>query len=99
MGVFAFDVLTSTILARNGRGTGFLVHDSHLFDGVDSRQIANALALGGRSANEEGFQYIVTLNSDVKPNELPAGFSIDDYVLDVVLTDESDSGRLFGVSF
>ena len=99
MGVFAFDVLTSKVLARNARGPGFLVHDSHVFDGVDSRQIANALALGSRSASDEGFQYIVTLNSDVKPNELPAGFSIDDYVLDEVLTDESDSGRLFGVSF
>ena len=99
MGVFAFDLLTSTVLMRNGRGPGFLVHDSHAFDGVDSRQIANALALGDLSATEEGFQYIVTLNSDAKPDEFPDGFSIEDHILEVVLTDESDAGRLFGVSF
>lgn len=99
MGVFAFDLLTSTVLARNARGPGFLVHDSHVFDGVDSRQIALALALGDRSATEEGFQYIVTLNSDAKPDQFPDGFLIDDHVLDVVLTDESEAGRLFGVRF
>lgn len=99
MGVFAFDLLTSTVLARNERGPGFLVHDSHVFDGVDSRQIANALALGDHSATEEGFQYIVTLNSDATPGEFPDGFSIEHHVLDVVLTDESDAGRLFGVRF
>ena len=99
MGVFAFDLLTSTVLARNESGPGFLVHDSHVFDGVDSRQIANALALGDRSATEEGFQYIVTLNSDAMPGEFPDGFSIEHHVMDVVLTDESDAGRLFGVRF
>jgi len=99
MGVFAFDLLTTTVLARNERGPGFLVHDSHMFDGVDSRQIANALALGHRSATEEGFQYIVTLNSDAKPDEFPDGFAIEHHILNVSLTDESDSGRLFGVRF
>lgn len=99
MGVFTFDLLTTSVLVRNKKGPGFLVHDSHVFDGVDSRQIANALALGDRSATEEGFQYIVTLNSDATPSEFPDGFSIEDHLLDVVLTDESDAGRLFGVRF
>jgi uncharacterized protein YydD (DUF2326 family) len=32
--------MLTEISLKNGRGPGFLVHDSHLFDGVDERQIA-----------------------------------------------------------
>ena len=99
MGIFAFDLLTSGVLVRDKKGPGFLVHDSHIFDGVDTRQTASALAMGARSATQEGFQYIVTLNSDVMPDEFPDGFAIQDHMLDIVLTDESDAGRLFGVRF
>ena len=99
MGVFAFDLLTSAVLARKSSGPGFLIHDSHIFDGVDSRQIANALVLGHQTATENGFQYIVTLNSDVMPTTFAEGFSVDEHLLDVVLTDKSDADRLFGVRF
>ena len=99
MGVFAFDILTSAVLARKPRGPKFLVHDSHVFDGVDLRQMANALVLGHQTATENGFQYIVTLNSDVMPTTFPDVFSIEDHILKVVLTDQLDSGRLFGVRF
>ena len=99
MGVFAFDLLTSAVLARESKGPGFLVHDSHAFDGVDSRQVANALMLGHHSATESGFQYIVTLNSDVMPTKFAENFLIEDHILNVMLTDRADSGRLFGVRF
>jgi len=79
-------------------GPGFLVHDSHLFDGVDTRQIGRALAVGGRLAEEIGFQYLVTLNSDVL-SEIPESFKLDDYLLPQRLTDATLDGGLFGMRF
>lgn len=46
---------------------GFLVHDSHLFDAMDERQIANAIEVGARLSQQHGFQYIITMNSDRIP--------------------------------
>ena len=49
---------------RFSPGPRMLVHDSHLFDGVDSRQVARALTYGHVIAQEIAGQYIVALNSD-----------------------------------
>jgi uncharacterized protein YydD (DUF2326 family) len=77
-----------------------LIHDSHLFDGVDERQIAKALQLGAERAEAAGFQYIVTMNSDILPREgFSRGFNIHDYVLETKLTDATDTGGLFGLRF
>jgi uncharacterized protein YydD (DUF2326 family) len=97
--VFCFDLLVTEISAQRGVGPGFLIHDSHLFDGVDERQIGRSLALADEVARLNGFQYIVTMNSDDLPSTLPEGFSIDEHVLDVRLTDTVDEGRLFGHRF
>src|SRR5258705_9960023 len=43
---FCFDLMLTEMNIRRGRGPGFLIHDSHLFDGVDERQVAKALQLG-----------------------------------------------------
>jgi hypothetical protein len=75
-----------------------LVHDSQLFDGVDPRQTGRALAVGARLAQENGFQYLVTLNSDVL-SELPAAFEIKTYLLPQTMTDATESGGLFGIRF
>lgn len=99
MQVFCFDLLIAEVCARRGLGPGFLVHDSHLFDGVDERQKGRGLALAKEVAEESGFQYIVTMNSDDLPSTVPARFSTDDYVMDVVLTDAVDEGGLFGIRF
>ncbi|MDD2601124.1 MAG: DUF2326 domain-containing protein [Kiritimatiellae bacterium] len=40
------------------------VNDSHLFDAMAERQIANAIEVGARLSQQYGFQYICTLNSD-----------------------------------
>lgn len=98
MEIFCFDMMLMRMCARQNIGPGFLIHDSHLFDGVDSRQIARALLAGARIANELGFQYIVTLNSDVF-EELPANLALRQHVLDEHLTDASDDGGLFGIRF
>ena len=75
-------------------------HDSHLFDGVDERQVAKALQLGADHAQAIGFQYIVTMNSDALPKDgFREGFDIDAYLLDTRLTDATESGGLFGLRF
>ncbi|WP_374629362.1 ABC-three component system protein [Pannonibacter indicus] len=100
MQIFCFDLMLTEISLKNGRGPGFLVHDSHLFDGVDERQVAKALQLGAERAEAAGFQYIVTMNSDALPREgFKAGFDVRSYVMDTKLTDATDTGGLFGLRF
>lgn len=99
MQVFCFDLLVAELCARRGIGPGFLVHDSHLFDGVDERQVGRGLALAEEVATTAGFQYIVTMNSDDIPTTVPDGFVLEKYVLDTVLTDALDDGGLFGFRF
>lgn len=99
MRIFCFDMMLMLLSLERGRSPGFLVHDSHLFDGVDERQVGQALAVGAALAEEHGFQYIVTMNTDAIPKEVPAGFKVEDHALDVRLTDASDDGGLFGFRF
>ena len=100
MQIFCFDLMLAEICAEQGRFPGFLVHDSHLFDGVDERQVAKALQLGAERAERNGFQYIVTLNSDAIPTEGFSGdFDVMSHVLDTRLTDATEDGGLFGIRF
>lgn len=99
MQIFCFDLLFGEVCARRGIGPGFLVHDSHLFDGVDERQIGRGLALAEEVATMNDFQYIVTMNSDDMPTTLPEGFSPEEHTLDVRLTDAVEDGGLFGFRF
>lgn len=99
MQIFCFDMMLMKICAERGFGPGFLVHDSHLFDGVDERQTAKALQVAEGLSRELGFQYRVTMNSDALPGWQPEGFDLEDYVLPVRLTDETEHGGLFGIRF
>jgi uncharacterized protein YydD (DUF2326 family) len=99
MRIFCFDMMLVLLSLRRGRSPGFLIHDSHLFDGVDERQVGKALALGTELAGRHGFQYIVTMNTDAIPREVPAGFNVEDHTLQVRLTDSSEDGGLFGFRF
>jgi uncharacterized protein YydD (DUF2326 family) len=100
MQIFCFDLMLTEISLKRGRGPGFLVHDSHLFDGVDERQVAKALQLGAERAEAAGFQYIVTMNSDALPKEgFQRNFDVQQYVIDTKLTDATDTGGLFGLRF
>jgi uncharacterized protein YydD (DUF2326 family) len=100
MQIFCFDLMLTEINIRRGRGPGFLIHDSHLFDGVDERQVAKALQLGAERAEAVGFQYIVTMNSDALPQDgFRRGFDIAPYLMDAKLTDATDTGGLFGLRF
>ncbi len=99
MQIFCFDMMLMQLCAKRGSGPGFLVHDSHLFDGVDGRQIVSALKVGAEMAEKLGFQYIVTMNEDDALKESAEGFNIRDYALPVVLTDAKKDGGLFGCRF
>ena len=99
MQIFCFDMMLMGISARRGIGPGFLVHDSHLFDGVDGRQVISALKTGSEMARELQFQYIVTMNEDDAFKENIDGFDLRNYVLPVVLTDATENGGLFGFRF
>ena len=99
MAIFCFDLTVSVIAHRDGRGPDFLVHDSQLFDGVDDRQLARALELAAETCEEEGMQYIATINSDDLAKAERRGFNADRYVIEPRLTDASEDGGLFGFRF
>ncbi|GAA2543570.1 hypothetical protein GCM10010423_48220 [Streptomyces levis] len=99
MKIFCFDLTLAVIAHRENRGPDFLVHDSHLFDGVDERQVARALDLAREVTETEGMQYIATLNSDVLDNTRHYGLEPDGYIVQPQLTDAFDDGGLFGFRF
>lgn len=99
MQIFCFDMMLMRLCVNQGMGPGFLIHDSHLFDGVDGRQLISALKVGAETAQELGFQYIVTMNEDDAFKETISGFNLSDHVLDTVLTDATEDGGLFGFRF
>ncbi len=100
MQIFCFDFMLTEICAKQNRWPGFLIHDSHLFDGVDERQVAKALQLGARRAEAKGIQYIVTMNSDSVPTEgFTKGFNLENHIVQPRLTDATETGGLFGFRF
>jgi uncharacterized protein YydD (DUF2326 family) len=100
MQIFCFDPMLADLATRRGLGPGFLIHDSHLFDGVDERQVAKALQLGADRSSSVGYQYIVTMNSDALPKDgFRRGFDVNQFVLPTKLTDATETGGLFGLRF
>ncbi|WP_031358384.1 ABC-three component system protein [Caballeronia sordidicola] len=99
MQIFCFDMMLMRLCSKRRMGPGFLIHDSHLFDGVDGRQVISALRLGAEISSELGFQYIVTMNEDDAFKETIEDFDLNDYVLATRLTDATEDGGLFGIRF
>ena len=100
--IFMLDMVCTVAAIKAGRGPRLLVHDSHLFDSIDGRQVASCLNIGARLADEVGFQYIVTLNSDFLESvetQSEGAFDSTPYVLATHLTDETETGGLFGFRF
>ncbi|MFC1835846.1 ABC-three component system protein [Thermodesulfobacteriota bacterium] len=99
MKVMCYDLMLACLWADKDPNPGFLIHDSSIFDGVDERQIANALQLAAKLSTEYGFQYVVCLNSDRVPRrDLDPEFNLDDFVR-LKLTDATEDGGLFGIRF
>ncbi|MEK8141664.1 ABC-three component system protein [Streptomyces sp. M10(2022)] len=80
MVIFCFDLTLAVLAHRHGRGPDFLIHDSHLYDGVDERQVARALALAAEVTDEEHMQYIVTLNTDTLSTAAQRGFNPEPHI-------------------
>ncbi len=99
MAIFCFDMTLAVVAHRAGRGPDFLVHDSHLFDGVDDRQLARALGTAAEIAEAEGMQYVVTINEDDLNKTAHLGFRPEPYVIEPKLTDAYEEGGLFGFRF
>jgi uncharacterized protein YydD (DUF2326 family) len=100
MEIYCMDMTLFSLATRYLRGPGFLIHDSHLFDGVDERQVAQALLRGQELCKDSERQYIVTMNSDIFDRlPLPGDFDRSSVVLPVRLSDETETGGLFGFRF
>jgi uncharacterized protein YydD (DUF2326 family) len=102
MQIFCFDMMLMVLMARRnlGLGFGFLIHDSHLFDGMDERQIGHALQIEAETCSQYVFQYIVTLNSGtLEHSDVRRVFDPTPHLLPVRLTDATETGGLFGFRF
>ena len=99
MKVFCFDFTLLQIFQKSTQCIDFLVHDSVLHDGVDSRQRALALERVSQITQETGTQYICALNSDMIPKaDFSEGFKFEQYIR-LELTDKTQSGSLLGIRF
>jgi uncharacterized protein YydD (DUF2326 family) len=99
MKLFCFDLMLAQLWANRDTAPGFVFHDSHIFDGVDDRQKAAALRLAAQQAEEHGFQYICSFNS----NDLPSQDLLGELDLTIhtrlTLTDDGPQGKLLGRDF
>ncbi len=96
--LFCFDLTLAVMAKREGRGPDFFIHDSHLFDGVEARQIGTALRVASEVCEREGFQYITALNTDILESALVDESNLSFHTA-VTLTDEYENGGLFGIRF
>ena len=99
MKIFCFDLMLMQRMHERKMGPGFLVHDSHLFDGVDGQQIISSLKAAAELSATLPFQYIVALNQDDAFKEKLPNFDLNQFVLPVRLSDAKEDGGLYGFRF
>lgn len=99
MKLFCFDLMLAQLWASRNTTPGFIFHDSQIFDGVDDRQKAAALRLAAKQAEEHGFQYICSFNSnDLPSQDLLRGIDLTTHTR-LTLTDDGPQGKLLGRDF
>ncbi len=101
MKIFCYDLMLIQLREKYTDMPGLLIHDSHIFDGVDERQIAKAMELVAEETNKRGFQYICTINSDIVPyRDFKETFKTEfDKFIRIKLTDATEDGGLLGFRF
>ncbi len=98
MKIFCYDLMLAILFTKRGK-INFLVHDSTIFDGVDSRQIAHALEHAHQESIKNGFQYICAFNSDMLPmSDFSKDFNIQNFVR-LTLNDQNPKDGLMGFKF
>ena len=99
MKIFCYDLMLAQLWATRRPSSGLLIHDSTVFDGVDERQVAQALELAAIETESRGFQYVCALNSDTLPlDDFSSDFDLGEFVR-LRLTDESEAGGLLGIRY
>ncbi|GAA2043763.1 DUF2326 domain-containing protein [Yaniella flava] len=96
MAIFAYDIALSENLASDGRGPGFVIHDSSIFADVDERQTARAIEIAAASAETYGYQHLLTANSDQVPWDEFHERSVFDDAIVLTLHDGDPSGSVLG---
>ena len=85
-------------MGRKTTSADLLIHDSTIFDGVDERQVAQALELAQREAEHWGFQYVCANTDTIPDDDFSPGFDLNRFVR-IRLTDESEEGGLLGIRY
>ena len=99
MKIFCFDLMALRLRIKAGQGIGFLIHDTLMYDSVDSRQRAMALEHAHRMTSRADGQYICAMNSDMVPSkDFTEGFDFDRHVR-LTLSDATPEGSLLGFRF
>ena len=99
MKIFCFDLALLQLQLQIPGRIDFLIHDTLMFDAVDTRQRARALELAAQVTSEFGAQYICTMNSDMVPHsDFTKKFDFNQHVR-LTLTDTSPAGSLLGIRF
>lgn len=99
--IFCFD--WTLLKNQNNHNIKYIFHDSRLISEIDPRQIATMFQLAHFHSTVNNFQYIISANQK-ELDAIKAEFDdieYQKYVLDNIiedLTDESDSGKLLGIS-
>lgn len=96
MMIFCFDMMLMEISSYLERPIDFIIHDSHMYDGVDERQITLALEYAKIKSDELNFQYITMLNSDIYES---LNTDFEEAKLDIDISDATENGGLFGFRF
>ena len=98
MKLFCYDLMLVEKFSKN-KQIDFLIHDTTMFDGVDSRQVAHALEHANKKSLESNFQYICFFNTDNVPNkDFSDSFSLNDFVR-LKLSDCKPEDSLLGFHF
>ncbi|WP_214041269.1 ABC-three component system protein [Methanoculleus sp.] len=99
MKIFCFDLTVLQLQMQAHHGIDFIIHDTLMYDSVDTRQRALAFQCAHEVTNSLGGQYICTINSDMVPTEdFSDDFDFQQHVR-LTLSDATPSGSLLGIRF